>query len=217
MTPLREEDDMLAAEYALGVLDAADRAAAEARAATDPAFAAAIARWQDQLSPLNAGYAEVAPPARVRQNIEQRLFPTTAAPRHRFALWGGLAGLALAASVVVGVLVLQPPEPAAPQLQAALAADGAPVAFAAAWDGQSLAVTRVSGAAAAPGQDYQLWLIGPSGVPESLGLLGDGDTLVTRADLAPGLVLAVSVEPAGGSPLPTPTGPVILTAALALP
>ena len=32
---------------------------------------------------------------------------------------------------------------------------------------------------------------------------------MTRADLAPGLVLAVSVEPAGGSP-----GPVILTAAL---
>lgn len=215
MTALTEDDDMLAGEYALGVLDAADRAAAETRMSRDPAFAQAVARWQAQLSPLNAGYAEVPPPDRARRAIEARLFP--AAPRRRFALWGGLAGVALAATVLIGVLALQPPPAAAPQLQAALSADGAPVAFVAAWDGRSLAVTRVAGAAAAPGQDYQLWLIGPSGVPESLGVITGPDILVTRADLVPGLVLAVSVEPAGGSPLPTPTGPVILTAALSLP
>jgi len=206
---------MLAAEYVLGVLNAADRAAAEARSAADPAFAAAIDSWQARLAPLNAGYADVAPRPQVRRTIEARLFPR--APRRRFALWGGLAGLALAASVVVGVLVLQPPAPLAPQLQATLAAEDAPVAFAAVWNGNDLAVTRVSGAAAAPGQDYQLWLIGPSGVPESLGVITGPDILVTRADLVPGLVLAVSVEPAGGSPLPTPTGPVILTAELSLP
>lgn len=40
------DPEMLAAEYALGMLDAAAHAAAEARIAIDPDFAARVARWE---------------------------------------------------------------------------------------------------------------------------------------------------------------------------
>jgi anti-sigma-K factor RskA len=212
---LPDPDDTLAAEYALGVLDAPDRAAAEARIARDPAFAEAVARWHDRLAPLNAAYPEVAPPAPLRARIEARLFP--APPRRRLGWWGAVAGAAVAALLLVGVLALQGPAPVTPRLQAALQDDTAPVAFAATWDGAALRITRTAGAPAPAGRDYQLWLIGPSGVPESLGLLATAETRLPRPDLAPGLVLAVSLEPAGGAPGPAPTGPVLLTAALSPP
>jgi anti-sigma-K factor RskA len=211
MTP--DPDDALAAEYALGVLDSAERAAAEARMTRDPAFAAAVAAWQARLSPLNAAYAEVPPPPALQARIAARLFP--APPRRRFGWLAGLAGAALAGLVVAGLLVWQGPP--APALQAGLVAPGAPVAFSARLDGAVLTVTRRAGGAAPPGQDYQLWRIGPDGVPQSLGLLRGGETRLPGDGLAAGLVLAVSVEPAGGAPGPLPTGPVILTAALQVP
>lgn len=211
MTP--HPDDALAGEYVLGVLDAAERAEAEARMARDPGFAAAVAAWETRLSPLNAGYAEVKPPPALQGRIAARLFP--AAPQRRVAWWAGLAGAAAAATLLAGVLVWQGPP--APALQAGLAAPGAPVAFAARLDGTVLTVTRSAGGAAPAGQDYQLWRIGADGVPQSLGLLRGGETRLAGEGLAAGLVLAVSVEPEGGAPGPLPTGPVILTAALQVP
>jgi anti-sigma-K factor RskA len=61
------------------------------------------------------------------------------------------------------------------------------------------------------------------GPPRSLGLLrGDGSTVLPRDRLPRELLkggaaaLAVSVEPAGGSPTGTPTGPVVYAGALRL-
>jgi anti-sigma-K factor RskA len=206
-------DDILAAEYVLGVLEADARATVETRMARDPAFADAVARWQDRLSPLDAAYAPVDPPAALKSRIAARLFPEP--PRRRFGWFAALAGGAVAAALLAGVLVWQGPP--APALQAGLQAEGAPVAFAARLDGAVLTVTRSAGAAAPAGQDYQLWRIGADGVPQSLGLLRGAETRLPGDGLAAGLVLAVSVEPAGGAPGPLPTGPVILTAALQAP
>ena len=206
-------DDILAAEYVLGVLEADARAAVETRIARDPAFADAVVRWQARLSPLDAAYVPVEPPSGMQARIEARLFP--AAPRRRFNWLAGLAGAAVAAMLVVGVLVWQgPPDPA---LQAGLQADGAPVAFAVRLDDRLLTVTRSAGQAAPPGQDYQLWRIGADGVPRSLGLLSGPETRLSGEGLVAGLVLAVSVEPVGGAPGPLPTGPVILTAVMQAP
>jgi anti-sigma-K factor RskA len=66
----------------------------------------------------------------------------------------------------------------------------------------------------------ELWLIPADGVPRSLGVIGLGGT--QRVTLAPtllelvadGAVLAVSLEPVGGSPTGAPTGPVIATGRL---
>ncbi len=56
------------------------------------------------------------------------------------------------------------------------------------------------------GRTYQLWSLA-EGVPQSLGVFGD-DGLLTAA-LPAGAPLAVTVEPAGGSPGPT-TPPILL-------
>ncbi|MGA9561915.1 MAG: hypothetical protein WBR32_12825, partial [Pseudolabrys sp.] len=55
------EDELLAAEYALGVLADADRAAIELRAVHEPAFASLVAAWEQRLAPWAAEIDEVAP------------------------------------------------------------------------------------------------------------------------------------------------------------
>jgi len=66
-----------------------------------------------------------------------------------------------------------------------------------------------------PDQVYELWLLVPDEAPLSLGLLNDqGSTLLQPSDelnrlVQPGLALAVSLEPPGGSPTGVPTGPVL--------
>jgi anti-sigma-K factor RskA len=69
------------------------------------------------------------------------------------------------------------------------------------------AVFLSSGLPAVPAdKTYQLWVIGPSG-PTSAGLLAVGEsgstTPALAADTAQAQSLAVTVEPAGGSPRPT--------------
>lgn len=70
------------------------------------------------------------------------------------------------------------------------------------------------------GKDAQLWII-RDGVPHAIGLLArTGATRIALPAAERGLlnadaVLAVSIEPLGGSPEPTPTGPVVANGALA--
>ena len=54
------EDELLAAEYALGVLDGIDRATAEQRVARDRGFARQVAAWEQRLAPWAAEIPEVA-------------------------------------------------------------------------------------------------------------------------------------------------------------
>ncbi|HYF58675.1 MAG TPA: anti-sigma factor, partial [Burkholderiaceae bacterium] len=73
---------------------------------------------------------------------------------------------------------------------------------------------------AGPAQSYELWLIpAEGGAPVSVAVLGDLAARIElpaaiRERLRPGAKLAVSVEPAGGSPTGGPTGPVILAGAI---
>ena len=58
------EDDpfLMAGEYVLGTMDLGQRLELEALQARDPAFASAVAFWEDSLSPLTGLVAPVAPP-----------------------------------------------------------------------------------------------------------------------------------------------------------
>jgi anti-sigma-K factor RskA len=73
---------------------------------------------------------------------------------------------------------------------------------------------------AGPAQSYELWLIpAEGGAPVSLAVLGSLDAKLTlpaqqAARLTRGAKLAVSVEPAGGSPTGAPTGPVLFAGAI---
>ncbi len=50
--PPMTQTDTLAAEYALGLLEGEDLLRARGMVASDPDFAAAVARWERQLAPL---------------------------------------------------------------------------------------------------------------------------------------------------------------------
>ncbi|MEZ5755378.1 MAG: anti-sigma factor [Paracoccaceae bacterium] len=206
LSPL-DSDDALAAEYVLGVLDMAERSAAEARLKHDSAFADRVAAWATRLAELNDAYPEVEAPD-LLPRIEARLFPAEPPPPRR-PLFGWLAGLATAAALVLAALALFPPAAPTARLVATLGEADAALRFEARFDGQALTVTRVAGSAAPAGQVQEVWIIAPDSAPVSLGLL-EGESLAVPYPAAPvGWTLAVSLEPGGGSPTGAPTGPVV--------
>jgi anti-sigma-K factor RskA len=231
------DDDVLAGEYVLGVLDAEARDAAEARLAADPGFAVRVARWRDDLSSLDAAYAATPAPPGLYPLIEKRLFgeapPAAARPFagvwQSLTLWRGLtfASLVLVAGLVAANIGLwrQPGEmPGGATLVAELSSDDAPIDLVALYYASSGAIS-ITPVAAEPeaGQSLQLWLIDGDGPPLSLGVLpedGRGELVVgedLRALFAEGAVLAISLEPEGGSPTGAPTGPVIAAGAARAP
>ena len=206
---LPDDDDLLAAEYVLGLADAPARAIAEVRVKRDPQFAAAVAAWENRLGGLNDGYDD-APAPNLLPQIEARLFPVARLPKRG---WFRLAaGAAVAAALAVAVVVTQAPTP--PAVLATLT--GAGLTYEVRSDGQRLQITRVAGTAAPAGQVHELWIIAPGAAPVALGLLGDAPLDVTYPTPPAGWTMAVSVEPSGGSTTGTPTGPVILTAEIGL-
>jgi anti-sigma-K factor RskA len=210
LTP-HQADDALAAEYVLGVLDLADRAEAAARIKRDPDFAAMVTGWEFHLGGLNDGFDE-APAPNLLPQIEARLFPQAPPPaKARFGLnFGWLSGAALAAVLALATITtLAPPRP---EMVATLATADNRLSYRVTHFGDTLQVTRVAGVPAVAGQVHELWIIAPDAGPVSLGLLEDKPLVITYPTPPEGYVLAVSVEPTGGSPTGQPTGPVILTA-----
>lgn len=214
------DDELLAAEYALGVLAGEERAAAVERAAREPSFAALIAAWEERLAPWAGEIDEAAPPPHLWDGIVAAL-PPAAAPQ-RGGLWQSLAfwrGLALAsgalAAACVAALVyfgtLSQPSP----LVAAIDGGGHHH-FVATVDRKRGTIAVVPAAfAAVPAKVPELWLIPAGGKPHPLGLLQAGQTVIITIPRAliphttRNAVLAVSLEPPGGSPTGQPTGPVI--------
>jgi anti-sigma-K factor RskA len=204
-----DADDTLAGEYVLGVLDLADRRAADARIKADPAFAARVTLWENRLAGLNDDFAEV-PAPRLLRTIEARLFPK--APRQRGGPWRWLSGAVVATAVVfLGLAVLMPPQNT---LVARLSTQDERLAYEVRHFGSELQVLRVAGAPAVEDRVHELWLIAPGAAPVSLGLLDGPELAITYPRPPEGWTLAVSIEPAGGSPIGSPTGPVILTAVI---
>jgi anti-sigma-K factor RskA len=66
------DKEVLAAEYVLGTLDAAERAQAQRLIASDPAFAAMVGDWERRLGELNVLVAPVEPPPAILERIKTR-------------------------------------------------------------------------------------------------------------------------------------------------
>jgi anti-sigma-K factor RskA len=224
MEPERDPpEDMTAAELALGVLDGEERAAALRRVLTEPAFAQDVEAWRDHFALLFEQWPEAAAPSGMLARIEESIQPKTATPGYWRVATGAL-GL-IAASLLL-VIVLRPavpppgPVPSAPVLVASLDGTGPRSALAAIYDPARGELRIPTAAAPAANRSAELWMIGSDGVPHSLGLLDTADRTVVvikpadRAKLAPGLKLAVSSEPLGGSPTGLPTGPIVASGAL---
>ena len=229
--PDLSEAEAFAAEHALGVLSAAERAQAEARMASDPAFAAAVDAWRGRLAPMLDAVASVEAPAHLWPRIERALPANDNARGLRFWRMTAMGAMSLAAaSLVMTVMVanrppviLQPPAPA-PILNASLTsqASGQPM-FVAAYDPvrHALMITSLVPPGGDPRHVHQLWLIPADGKPHSLGMVAPGTSksmpMPAPMDpmLQPGATLAISVEPPGGSPnKDAPSGPIAATGKL---
>ena len=231
-----QDDDMqtLAGEYVLGMLAGEERDRIERRMTGDAKLRGYVEAWQIRLHPLVEAIEPLAPSPEAWQRIETTLGspsalrqrrPLAAALRgprwwQRINFWRGwaigatLATAGLAGWIVTGSLPMIQ-APAAPRLVAVLTSvGGEPFWLLSAGTPDQLAVHPVQ-EIARTAQAHELWLLpGANAAPISLGVLDPaGDArLPLPADLAarlvPGVGLAVTLEPAGGSPSGAPTGPV---------
>lgn len=210
LTPL-EEDDALAAEYVLGVLDLAERTSVDDRIRRDAPFAAMVTAWEQRLSGLNDAYADV-PAPNLLPKIEARLFPVAVKLQRRWFGW--LAGAAAALAIGAVAFVVVPRSPA-PEFVATLAGENQPLVFSASYAEGKLTLKQTQGTVAGAGNDYELWLIVGDAAPVSLGLIDSATITRPVAEMPIGAVIAVSLEPAGGSTTGAPTGPVLVTGVVA--
>jgi anti-sigma-K factor RskA len=220
--------ELEAAEYALGVQDAAQRRRSQSRIARDPAFAAQVAAWERRLAGLFTGIAPVEPPSHLWPGIRRRLgWPAVERGRgdlwQSVGFWRAAAAAAMVAAVALAVVntVREVPQPAAtaPLARAVTKLtfeDGTP-AYLATLDTESGAVLIVPVPAAPDreGRVPELWLIPAGEGPRSLGVVTTdrAQTIAVPADLrralTAGSTLAISLEPEGGSPQAVPTGPIV--------
>ncbi|BCA63618.1 hypothetical protein HMP09_2852 [Sphingomonas sp. HMP9] len=223
-------EDVAAAELALGLLDGEERGAALRRVLAEPGFAAQVEWWRSRLAALFDLWPEYAAPPHLVARIEASLDANATPSRtNRFA-WPALAAVtsAIAASLLLFVMVR--PEPTVPVAQpvpvarassvlvAMLGDAKAPVA--AVYDPANGALRVAAGPGVPNARVAELWVIGGDGVPHALGLLSGRPTAlapkgVDRDRITPGVTLAISVEPLGGSPTGLPTGPVVATGVVA--
>jgi len=215
--------DRLAAEYVLGTLRGRARRRFE-RWLVSPQVGDIVKGWEERLAGLEPRLDKVTPPATVWRGIESRL----ELRRRPVTRWLAIAASLILFAVIGFYTLRQPPAPALAATQKALIQENAQTIY---WsvellgDNQELAVHVQAAHALEAGKALELWVLPAPGVnngqPVSLGLLpAEGAerrtlTAAQRAALVGARQLAVSLEPAGGSPTGLPTGPVLHVAALA--
>jgi anti-sigma-K factor RskA len=215
--------DRLAAEHVLGTLRGPARRRFERLCASSAAARGAMHRWEDDWSVLSRSLRPIQPSERVWANVSRQLFGArSAAPRvSRWRIWQLAAAASLiAVALIVGLIVREQQPPL--QTIAVLGTDNAHPLWRIERRTQLAALTiRVVGPVQRlPGKAYELWALPRGGAPVSLGLLPAGGTYeralnsAQRAALLAADKVAVSVEPAGGSPTGSPTGPVVIVASL---
>lgn len=239
-TPAPPEADVTAAEFALGLLDGAERGSALRRLLADPAFAQEVEQWRAHFGLLLDEVPPVAAPADGLARLEAAVaLASSESSPAVLRRWQAVAAVAtlLAASLLLVVAIrpaaMAPQTPpqtarvaardaAAPMLVAQIAPAGDRPVVAALYDPATgrlrVAATRLVDA----GHSAELWVIPRDGVARSLGVLNPaGATAVTvspdrRAHLAPGSTLAVTVEQLGGSPTGKAQGAVVASGGLSL-
>ena len=236
MIELRTDEDRLAAsgEFVLGTLGDDDRAAFAEAMQRDRGLRAAVYDWQDRLLGLSLRAAAATPSAAVWKRTELALDAaanapvartTRAAPAlvrwwQRVASWQAISAVAVAASLLMAVLLIERQPGASSANARYLAVLQSPDDKSTGWiveleANRSLRLVPVAAIAAAPaGRSLQFWTK-PQGAagPTSLGLVRTGQTLEMPVAKLPGVgerqLFEITLEPESGSPLGRPTGPIL--------
>ncbi|AKU20854.1 anti-sigma factor domain-containing protein [Massilia sp. NR 4-1] len=215
--------ERLAAEYVLGSLRGGARRRLESWMHDDAALRRSVAEWQDRLTPMTEFTAPATPRPQVWEAIEDRLqLPHPIKPwqfwrRDRAALWRNLSlASGTLATVLALLLLIGQPEPARIDHIATLSDDKAQTVLLLTGDSRrrTMDVRVVSQLTVASDKTLQLWAVPRQGAPRSLGILPDNRSarleLNERATGSDVALLAISLEPKGGSPDPNgPTGPIL--------
>lgn len=230
----RDPTEVLAAEYVLGLIEGADLADAERRLANDPAFAAAVDRWRERLTPWFDDAPEREHSPELWEKISAALPPVSANDnaaglRRSMSLWRGYAAVMTAATLALAALVtlrspdVLPPttiDAPAPMLVATLALPDAGAISLTVDHRTNRVVATAVGITPDGIHSHELWLVPARGAPQSLGVLDPAapNIMPTAATLLAvlqsGATVAVSAEPLGGSRQAGPSGPVLTTAQL---
>ena len=246
-TRVTSADDIphLAGEYVLGTLSAASRAGVEARMANDAALRTAVEQWQEKLAPLHALVEPIEPSPQLWSRIESSVSAQAAASKvsavatrasatsarasapeatpittwwNNLGLWRGLAASGLAASVLMGfVVVTKLAQPPAPGYMVVLVGpqDKSPGWVVQAGTNSQQARLIPLGKMEVPSdKSLQFWTKGDNWKgPVSLGLVKPGQSLEIPLDklppLQPNQLFEITLEPYNGSPLDRPTGPIL--------
>ncbi|WP_319824261.1 anti-sigma factor domain-containing protein [Thalassovita sp.] len=222
-TDLPGGDLAAAAEYALGLLPEDERAGFEARMAAEPALQQEVAAWAAQFAGFADEIAPVTPPPQIWLQLKARAFGREPRPFWR-ALLPYLGGAVAATALVWVVYItgLLTDQRAAPHLYADLVAQDRGLVLLAHWapDSETFMLRRDQGDFPADSA-YEIWVIPtPDAAPISVGLmLEPGLTQIPVPAalvpvLQPGVTVAITLEPPGGSPSGAPTGPVVAAGAL---
>lgn len=220
MSPQPLSDDLRAqaAEYVLGTLNADGRRAIERQLGSNAALRAAIVQWEADLLPL----ASLAPPVAPSPQLWRRIARSTSsgpaparAPVWRSLwLWRGLTGASVALSALLAVL-LAAAGANTPQYMVVLVApqNQAPGYVVQASMGRRLSLAPLHPTPVPSDKSLQFWTKadGWRG-PVSLGLVKPGQTITIPLDALPNVqpnqLFELTLEPARGSPLNKPTGPI---------
>lgn len=222
-----DPDTVTAAELALGLLEGQALRDAEMRRRGDILFSEKVARWERHFALWFERWPEAIPPESAREALMRTIGIKPANDNPRSWKVATFLGTAVAAALVMFLAVRQAPSPV--EIPAA-----EPSRFLAAALTAEDGVTRVPVLIELPGKrlrmppaidvpagrSAQLWLIAGDDRLAPIGILQTSDRgLSAQVSLpnrvAEGAVLAISIEPMGGSPTGRPTGPVVASGALA--
>jgi anti-sigma-K factor RskA len=217
----------LSAQYALGTLKGAARRRFESLLPRDAALRDELHWWEERLARLALRLKPVQPRQRVWLDLQHRALREPSRLPTKGSSVQGVAWIALAASFVIAVtLFLVPPAPepvpiarttpAEPTYWAVLRPEKQPSAWMVSVQPQAgrMKVKVLQAYPTDAKHDCELWVI-VGGKPVSAGVMPRSGELTLSwpktVPFAHNLVLAVSYEPAGGSPTGSPTGPVLAT------
>ena len=214
--------DMLSAEYILGTLKGTARRRFEQLIRQKPVWAQTLNWWEAHMHLLADTVPAISPPNKVWKNIEAQLF-NRKATQHS-AWWKNWAFASTALATVLAILlVIQTPQslndskPAAVALLATEKSEAGWLLNETKKSDTDVTINAIALASLQLKADnaFELWLLpADKSKPISLGLLPQQGNNVFKVPkdviplMATGL-LAVSLEPVGGSPTGQPTGAVL--------
>lgn len=218
-----QELQALASEYVLGTLPSAQRQQVQRLIENDPEMARAVLAWETRLLPLANLAPAIVPPPRLWARVQKTLGWQGARPApsrpwtslwNSLALWRTLAGAGLAAAVFMSVLTL-PGGTTTPQYVVVLVApqDKLPGWVLQVNDRRQLNLIPLGRFEVPADKALQFWTKADSWQgPVSLGLVQPDASARIRLDqlppLQPNQLFELTLEPATGSPIGRPTGPI---------